>query len=300
MNGVLPIGRRIAHARVTAGLSQHQLAERLQLSKSWVDKVERGIRAIDKVGMRARLADALGQDPDVLFADPAAFLSTPPQRSAPGRALDSELIRLISADVCRPDSAMSARLREMREAGHPGLDRVMSQLRALGMTVQALADMTGMSHWGVSHRLVRFEGDAHDLPVRDVTLSADEITRLRNLHERADPDLNATLLAFYRRGVSQLDLAAALDLHAASVWKRIRLAESGQRPARTLRAKPMPIPPETAARLRDLRAACDPRLGIELADLHRSGCWKKHLAEIIGVTPTGISYLIANADLTAS
>lgn len=292
---VQPLGRRIAQARVDAGLSQHQLAERLGLSKSWVDKVERGIRAIDKVAMRARLAEALGQDPDVLFAEPAAFYSSPPPRPAEGSGLDAELLRLISEDVGRPESVLGGRLREMYDSGHPGFDRALLQLHAFGLTQQTLAQMAGITRQGIGYRLSRFDTSAHDLPVRDVTLSDDETAWLRDMHARGARELNAKLLLFHQRGVAKSALADALGVHEASIWRRIRMAESHHRPVWTVAADPTPIPSDTAVRLRELHAAGDPRLWAELTELHKSGCWKKHLAEVLGITPTGVSYLIKRA-----
>ncbi|PZF99903.1 hypothetical protein C1I93_04160 [Micromonospora endophytica] len=43
----VPLGRRVAELRVNRGMSQQAFADRLGKSKSWVDKVERGVRKLD-------------------------------------------------------------------------------------------------------------------------------------------------------------------------------------------------------------------------------------------------------------
>ncbi|MGY3515979.1 helix-turn-helix domain-containing protein [Micromonospora sp. PTRAS2] len=63
----LPPGRRVAQWRVRRGLTQQMLADRLGKSKSWVDKVERGVRALDKVSTLQELAVVLRVDTSVLL-----------------------------------------------------------------------------------------------------------------------------------------------------------------------------------------------------------------------------------------
>ncbi|MGC4814067.1 helix-turn-helix domain-containing protein [Micromonospora sp. DT228] len=64
---LLPIGRRVAYWRRRRGLSQQVFADRLGKSKSWVDKVERGVRALDKVSTLRDIAAALRIDTAVLL-----------------------------------------------------------------------------------------------------------------------------------------------------------------------------------------------------------------------------------------
>ncbi|TDC01869.1 XRE family transcriptional regulator [Micromonospora fluostatini] len=47
-------------------MSQQQFADRLGKSKSWVDKVERGVRRLDKVSVIQEIAEVLRVDPDAL------------------------------------------------------------------------------------------------------------------------------------------------------------------------------------------------------------------------------------------
>lgn len=273
--GTQPLGRRVAQARVDAGLSQQQLADRLGLSKSWVDKVERGIRQLDKVSVRARLAEALGTDPDFLYT-----ASPPPRPPAAGVEMDGE----------RLSAVLTARLRRMYADNDPGLNAELDALYAAGVTQGVLGDAVGLTRQAIGYRISLVSEVPPESP-----LSEGEAERLRAMHARGDRKLNAALLKLHQRGVAQNVLAEALEVHDASVWRRIRLAESGHRPVWTVAANPTPIPPDTAVRLRELHAAGDPRLRSELAELNKSGCWKKHLAEVLGITPQGISYLIKKA-----
>jgi transcriptional regulator with XRE-family HTH domain len=68
----LPIGRRVAYWRGRRRLSQQVFADRLGKSKSWVDKVERGVRRLDKFSVIYEIADVLQLDVQVLMGqDPA-------------------------------------------------------------------------------------------------------------------------------------------------------------------------------------------------------------------------------------
>ncbi|MEU4567602.1 helix-turn-helix domain-containing protein [Micromonospora sp. NPDC023956] len=63
----LPIGRRVAQLRARRGMSQQVFADRIGRSKSWVDKVERGVRTLDRLPMIETVAAALGVTPGVLL-----------------------------------------------------------------------------------------------------------------------------------------------------------------------------------------------------------------------------------------
>ncbi|MFF0151378.1 helix-turn-helix domain-containing protein [Micromonospora sp. NPDC005203] len=66
----VPIGRRVAYLRVRRRLSQQSFADRLGKSKSWVDKVERGVRSLERVStirdvaavLRVDVAALIGRD----------------------------------------------------------------------------------------------------------------------------------------------------------------------------------------------------------------------------------------------
>ncbi|WBB82095.1 helix-turn-helix domain-containing protein [Micromonospora sp. WMMD882] len=76
----LPIGRRVAQLRASRGMSQQVFADRIGKSKSWVDKVERGVRTLERLPMIETVATALGVTPGVLLGRRAA--RTPSTRAA--------------------------------------------------------------------------------------------------------------------------------------------------------------------------------------------------------------------------
>ncbi|GAA4963687.1 helix-turn-helix domain-containing protein [Actinoplanes utahensis] len=63
----LPIGRRVAYWRGRRKMSQQVFADRLGKSKSWVDKVERGVRRLDKFSVVYDIADVLQVDVTLLL-----------------------------------------------------------------------------------------------------------------------------------------------------------------------------------------------------------------------------------------
>ncbi|MGI5186361.1 helix-turn-helix domain-containing protein [Dactylosporangium sp. CA-152071] len=65
----LPIGRRVAYWRNRRRMSQQVFADRLGKSKSWVDKVERGARRLDKFSVVHEIAEVLQVDMQVLFGE---------------------------------------------------------------------------------------------------------------------------------------------------------------------------------------------------------------------------------------
>ena len=66
------IGRRVAHWRTLRKMSQQVFADRIGKSKSWVDKVERGVRRLDRFSVIYEIADVLQLDVQVLLGrDPA-------------------------------------------------------------------------------------------------------------------------------------------------------------------------------------------------------------------------------------
>lgn len=63
----LPTGRRLAYIRAHRGWTQQMLADYLGHSKSWIEKVERGDRPLDRLSVIRDIEDAL-QAPDILVA----------------------------------------------------------------------------------------------------------------------------------------------------------------------------------------------------------------------------------------
>jgi hypothetical protein len=79
------VGSCLAAARKKAGVSQDELALRLQKPQSFVSAYERGQRRVDVLEFLAILA-ALGADPKAVFAEieaEARLLIVPPKKRAP-------------------------------------------------------------------------------------------------------------------------------------------------------------------------------------------------------------------------
>ena len=72
----LPIGRRVAYWRTRRKMSQQVFADRLGKSKSWVDKVERGVRRLDKFSVVYEIADVLQLDVQLLLGKDPEHLAT--------------------------------------------------------------------------------------------------------------------------------------------------------------------------------------------------------------------------------
>ncbi|MFG1900921.1 helix-turn-helix domain-containing protein [Micromonospora carbonacea] len=113
----LPVGRRVAHWRVRRNMTQQQFADRLGKSKSWVDKVERGVRRLERVSSLREVAEALRIDLEMLLADRSA----PADRAATGVARGVEGIRVALARYhvvapARPPDVAQVRAR----LGHAG------------------------------------------------------------------------------------------------------------------------------------------------------------------------------------
>ncbi|MCX5116870.1 helix-turn-helix domain-containing protein [Micromonospora sp. NBC_00362] len=97
-NDDVPIGRRVARWRVRRSMTQQMLADRLRRSKSWVDKVERGVRALDRYSVIQELAHVLRVDPEVLLGQ---------QRPMPAGPLDG--VDDIRAALARYDTPRAPR-----------------------------------------------------------------------------------------------------------------------------------------------------------------------------------------------
>ncbi|MFG1955484.1 helix-turn-helix domain-containing protein [Micromonospora sp. NPDC048830] len=97
----LPIGRRVAYWRGRRKMSQQVFADRLGKSKSWVDKVERGVRRLDKFSVLYEIADILQVDVQLLLG------KDPERRSDALNCIDQVEVQEIRAALERYDS-MSA------------------------------------------------------------------------------------------------------------------------------------------------------------------------------------------------
>ncbi|MEU3454935.1 helix-turn-helix transcriptional regulator [Micromonospora sp. NPDC006766] len=71
--GDLPPGRRVAQLRARRGMTQQIFANRIGKSKSWVDKVERGLRNLDRFSTIEAVAEVLGVTPEILLSKAARW-----------------------------------------------------------------------------------------------------------------------------------------------------------------------------------------------------------------------------------
>src|SRR5262245_6019487 len=92
------MGRRVAYWRNRRRMSQQLFADRLGKSKSWVDKVERGVRRLDKFSVLYEIADILQLDAQLL-------LGKAPERRADGlTCIDEVEVEEIRSALERYDS----------------------------------------------------------------------------------------------------------------------------------------------------------------------------------------------------
>ncbi|MBM7494830.1 transcriptional regulator with XRE-family HTH domain [Micromonospora luteifusca] len=109
----VPIGRRVARWRVRRSMTQQMLADRLRRSKSWVDKVERGVRALDRYSVIQELAHVLRVDPEVLLGQ---------QRPTPAGPPDGvDDIRAALARYDTPQAPAQSREEVRRQVGYAWL-----------------------------------------------------------------------------------------------------------------------------------------------------------------------------------
>nr|MDT0660911.1 helix-turn-helix domain-containing protein [Micromonospora sp. DSM 115978] len=131
--GDLPVGRRVARLRTRLGMTQEVFAGRIGKSKSWVDKVERGLRRLDRLSVIETVTQVLGVTPEVLLTNPA--------RPEPPTGLAAAIERVRAALACydTPDPRLAPPPDELhrrvehawvayRHAHHPQLLKLLPDL----------------------------------------------------------------------------------------------------------------------------------------------------------------------------
>ncbi|TQJ24983.1 transcriptional regulator with XRE-family HTH domain [Micromonospora sp. A202] len=114
----VPIGRRVAYLRVRRRLSQQSFADRLGKSKSWVDKVERGVRSLERVSTIRDIAAVLRVDVSALLGRDVQPVGVAEQRGGVARiraalsAYEMAFGRPTDREVMSPDRLA----REVRHA----------------------------------------------------------------------------------------------------------------------------------------------------------------------------------------
>ncbi|WFE60886.1 helix-turn-helix transcriptional regulator [Micromonospora sp. WMMD712] len=134
-NDDLPIGRRMARLRSRRHMTQQMLADRLGKSKSWVDKVERGVRTLDRFSVIAEVATVLCVDPTLLLGR-----DTPPPTGGGSVAAGIDAVRAALArydtdpdhPAATPTGDLGARVGHAwlayEHADYPGLLRALPGL----------------------------------------------------------------------------------------------------------------------------------------------------------------------------
>ncbi|WP_100444626.1 helix-turn-helix domain-containing protein [Glycomyces xiaoerkulensis] len=90
-----PTGRRVAYWRQRRGMSQQVFADQIGKSKSWVDKIERGVRRLDKYSVITEIAEALSIDAGQLLG------REPKRRPGLGGCLDQSEVESIRQSLER-------------------------------------------------------------------------------------------------------------------------------------------------------------------------------------------------------
>ncbi|MFF3853687.1 helix-turn-helix domain-containing protein, partial [Micromonospora sp. NPDC002575] len=140
----------MAYWRGQRNMSQQVFADRLGRSKSWVDKVERGVRALDKVSIIREIAAVLRVDPDVLIPRADAAEAEPAAGGVDGvrAALTRHPALLPAPDVLTDPAAYRARVAHAASvyahAGYPELLRRIPLLLVDGHRLAAGDDAAGL------------------------------------------------------------------------------------------------------------------------------------------------------------
>ncbi|MCG5436210.1 helix-turn-helix domain-containing protein [Micromonospora sp. PSH25] len=179
-------------------MSQQVFADRIRKSKSWVDKVERGVRTLDRLSVIETVAAALGVAPDVLLAGKA------PRQQLPDTGGDVERLRAALARYDLPASGKPApSLAQLdaqagyawtayRNGHHPQVLRLLPDL---------LCDSR------------KQPGDTADLLVRVYRLAAQVLVKLGEANLAwlaADRAMTAASGDPWRAGLAAIPLAQAL------------------------------------------------------------------------------------------
>ncbi|TDB82359.1 helix-turn-helix domain-containing protein [Micromonospora sp. KC721] len=133
----VPIGRRVAYLRARRKLSQQSFADRLGKSKSWVDKVERGVRSLERVSTIRQIAAVLRVDAATLLgrdARPAEVAERAEGVSRIRAALSTYGIALGRPVACRdasPDEWSRAVEHAWTTYQHARYPQLMQQLPTL-------------------------------------------------------------------------------------------------------------------------------------------------------------------------
>jgi transcriptional regulator with XRE-family HTH domain len=122
----LPIGRRVAYWRGRRSMSQQIFADRLGKSKSWVDKVERGVRRLDKFSVVYDIADVLNVEVQQLLG------RDPERRPGTSACMDQTEVDNIRSALERYEQANAF----SRQVEPPCLDQLRKSVQHAWLTYQ--------------------------------------------------------------------------------------------------------------------------------------------------------------------
>src|SRR5690606_24125735 len=121
-----PMGRRVAYWRQRRKMSQQVFADRIGKSKSWVDKVERGARRLDKFSVLYEIAEVLQVDVQLMLGE------WPKRRAESVKCIDQVEVEAIRDALERYDQIGS--LFEPKYLPPPSLDELDKAVRHAWMT----------------------------------------------------------------------------------------------------------------------------------------------------------------------
>jgi transcriptional regulator with XRE-family HTH domain len=276
-------GARVAELRRRAGLTQDQLAHRLDRSESWVSKIERGARPLTDLRVLGEVASALGVAVRDLVPDADSALDG----ASPGLVSIDEMRRrafLLGLGVVAAGAAMDGPLRRLTAALDQPQALDDNTLRHLGhATVElerqypqlAPRALIGLAHGHLSSLTMLLAG-ASDRLRRDVASLAGETAGLCGWlafdlgdYDQALAYFDGALTAASEAGDAALGaylLGSATTLptfREQSPRSVVEVLRDGARGVRTSAATP-----STAAWLATLEASAHARLGDRDAALH--------------------------------
>ncbi|WP_326551641.1 helix-turn-helix domain-containing protein [Micromonospora sp. NBC_01813] len=168
----LPIGRRVAQLRTRRGLTQQVFADRIGKSHSWVDKVERGIRSLDRISVVHTVAAVLGVTPETILGPTTSRPEPTTDTTAAVEHLRAALARYDTPTPDQPSSSAEDLHHRIRYAHSAYQHAHYPQL------LRTLPDL-------LTHTRHTTTGDAPDaayLPTRVYRLTAHLLTKLDEPH----------------------------------------------------------------------------------------------------------------------
>ncbi len=240
-------GDRLRRARVAAGLSQEQLAERAGVSARGISDLERGVRGAPRPDILALLLDALRLPP----AERAAMLaavrrSRDRQPSSPAAAQG-----LVLASLPVPLTPLVGREREVAEVmerlGHPGV-RLLTLTGPGGTGKTRLAIRVAEELQGDFADGVAFVGLA---PITDPALVLPTVAQVLGVREGGDRPLAAQLADVLRKrdvllvldNVEHVVEAAAQIADLLAAIPRLRVLATSRVPLRLSAEHRLLVPP---------------------------------------------------------